>query len=98
MKVDALVGISADAGVRDLSPVQRTRFDEFARWLEGEVRVLDTQLQGAETSLRGLAVGETRSVHDVMIALEQARLSFELAVQVRNKALEAYQEIMRMQV
>ena len=42
--------------------------------------------------------GEDIDLHDLVIAGEKAQLTLELAVQVRNKALEAYQEIMRMQV
>ncbi|MEW6523412.1 MAG: flagellar hook-basal body complex protein FliE [Bacillota bacterium] len=45
-----------------------------------------------------LALGEQVDLHDVVIASEKAKLSLDLVVQVRNKAIEAYQEIMRMQV
>ena len=45
-----------------------------------------------------LASGQAPDLHSVTIAAEKATLSFQLAVQVRNKALEAYQEIMRMQL
>ncbi|MCG0274593.1 MAG: flagellar hook-basal body complex protein FliE [Thermosediminibacteraceae bacterium] len=48
--------------------------------------------------LRKIAAGEEINVHEIMIAAEKARLSLELAIQVRNKAIEAYQEIMRMQI
>lgn len=42
--------------------------------------------------------GEDTDIHDVMIKTEEAKMSLQLAVQVRNKLLEAYQEINRMQV
>lgn len=42
--------------------------------------------------------GELTDVHELMIASEKAVLSLELAVQLRNKAVESYQEIMRMQI
>jgi flagellar hook-basal body complex protein FliE len=48
--------------------------------------------------VRRLAVGTETNVHQVMLALEKARLSLELVVQVRNKLLEAYQSVMQMQV
>ena len=41
---------------------------------------------------------KTENIHETMLALSHADLSFKLMVQVRNKALEAYQEVMRMQV
>jgi flagellar hook-basal body complex protein FliE len=50
----------------------------------------------ADDAIRKLASGETQDVHQVMIAFEQARLSMQLLVEVRNKMVEAYQEISRM--
>ena len=45
-----------------------------------------------------LSTGKTQNIHETMLAVTHAELSFNLMVQVRNKALDAYQEIMRMQV
>lgn len=45
-----------------------------------------------------LATGKVDNIHEVMIASEKASLSLELTMQVRNKVVEAYQEVMRMQV
>lgn len=45
-----------------------------------------------------LATGEVEDLHDVMIAAEKASFMLQTTVEIRNKALEAYQEIMRMQV
>ena len=57
------------------------------------------QLQNqATSSISALATGEKTSLHDTMIAMEQADVSFRLMMQVRNKIVEAYQEIMRMQI
>jgi flagellar hook-basal body complex protein FliE len=56
---------------------------------------------GAERSGRAateLALGQTDNLHQVLIGGEQTRLQFELAMSMRNRVLEAYQEIMRMQV
>ncbi len=54
------------------------------------------QLAADETAARMMA-GKAEDIHQVMLANEQARLSLQLAVQVRNKLVEAYQEISRMQ-
>lgn len=53
---------------------------------------------GADKSIQGLATGQNNGLHEVMLAVEKASVSFQLLTQVRNKAVEAYQEIMRMQV
>ncbi len=45
-----------------------------------------------------LVTGEVQNVHEVMIASQKANLSLQMTVQVRNKVVEAYQEVMRMQL
>jgi len=45
-----------------------------------------------------MVTGESRDLHEVMLAVEKANISFQFLTQVRNKALDAYQEIMKMQV
>jgi flagellar hook-basal body complex protein FliE len=71
---------------------------QFGNWFTQELDAVNTQMVNAERSVQQLASGATTNVHDTMIQLEQARLSFQLAMQVRSRILEAYQEIMRMQV
>jgi flagellar hook-basal body complex protein FliE len=71
---------------------------DFSTWLTQQVGDLNTQLTHASTEVRQLAVGESVNVHQVMIDLEKAKLSLQLIVQVRNKLMEAYQNIMQMQV
>ncbi|POZ63764.1 flagellar hook-basal body complex protein FliE [Chromobacterium alticapitis] len=61
-----------------------------------------TQLEKSENSLGSLlndvATGQAGSLHQVMLKMEETRMQFELFMQARNKVLEAYQEVMRMQV
>ena len=70
----------------------------FADWFDNQVGQLNTQLVHAEQGVQQLAAGDAASLHDVMIRMEEARLSFQLAVQFRSRVLEAYQDVMRMQV
>ena len=60
-------------------------------------KVNDIQVQ-SDKSVQALASGENKNLHEVMIAVEKASISFQFMSQVRNKAVEAYQEVMRMQV
>jgi len=48
--------------------------------------------------LQKLATGQVDNLHQVMIALDEAKMSFQMLVQVRNKLLEAYQDVIRMSV
>ncbi len=52
----------------------------------------------ADQKVNALATGQDVELHDVMLAVEAESLAVSLAAQVRNKAVEAYQEIFRMQV
>ena len=70
----------------------------FGQWFSQQVEQVNGQLQAADGQLQALATGESQNLHQVMISLEEARLSFQLLVQVRNRVLEAYQDVMRMQV
>lgn len=71
---------------------------DFSEWLTQQVANTNDLIIKADDSVRRLALGETENLHQVMIGLEKAKLSFELIVQVRNKLLEAYQDVMRMQI
>lgn len=62
------------------------------------VEQLNGQMQANEQAVQNIALGDADNLHQVMMTMERTRLAFELALQVRNKALEAYQELMRMQV
>ena len=54
--------------------------------------------QGADSMAMDLASGKSQNLHETMLAATQAELGFNLTVQIRNKILEAYQEVMRMPV
>ncbi len=60
----------------------------------GEVNSLQDQAAGA---VKGLMTGSGVDVHQAMIATEKASMAFELALAVRNKAVQAYQQVMGMQ-
>ena len=52
----------------------------------------------ADEAVANLAAGKQKDIHTTMIALEKADISFRLMMEVRNKIIDAYHEIMRMQV
>ena len=71
---------------------------DFGAWLAGTLGSVNQQLVRADQGLQQLATGEAQNLHQVMIALEEARIGVQLLAQVRNRLLEAYQEVLRMQV
>jgi flagellar hook-basal body complex protein FliE len=77
------------------SPAKPASFAQKLSDAVAEVDRLQAERDGLVTDLVSGRIGE---VHDVMTAAEEAQLAFELLLEVRNKLLESYQEIMRMQV
>ncbi|NLJ79136.1 MAG: flagellar hook-basal body complex protein FliE [Tissierellia bacterium] len=72
--------------------------DSFGSFLNNALdRINEQQLIGDEYQRR-LATGDVDNLHDVTIAQEKANVSLQLALGVRNKIIEAYREIMRMQI
>ena len=67
---------------------------QFAQLLAG----LGEMHGQSDAALADLAVGGDRDLHDVVLAVEMESIAFELAVQIRNRLVEAYQEIFRMSV
>ncbi|WP_066366977.1 flagellar hook-basal body complex protein FliE [Neobacillus fumarioli] len=70
----------------------------FANVLQGYLQNVDSTVKQADDLTTKLAAGEVDNLHDVMIASEKAKLALELTVTMRDKAVEAYQDIMRMQI
>jgi flagellar hook-basal body complex protein FliE len=70
----------------------------FAEVLKSSLDEVNGLQQKADAAITALATGDKMSLHDTMIAMEQADVSFRLMMQVRNKIVDAYQEIMRIQV
>ena len=71
---------------------------QFGDMLMKSIAEVNQAQVSADRAAEQIAAGETKNLHGAMIKLEEADISLRLMVQVRNKAVEAYQEIMRMQI
>jgi flagellar hook-basal body complex protein FliE len=85
----------ADEGAPNTAAVNGVGFGEFLKNAIGEVNDLQ---QASTQATNDFIVGKTDSIHEVMIAAEKASVALQLTLEVRNKVLEAYQEINRMQI
>jgi flagellar hook-basal body complex protein FliE len=83
-------GLSSAVASGDLG----TPFSNLFSDAVGQVNALESQARSAAT---GLMTGAGVDVHQAMIATEKAQMGFELALSVRNKAVQAYQSVMGMQ-
>ena len=70
----------------------------FSTLLGQLVQDVNAKQAAAGQAVNGLLSGQNVTLHQAMIAMEEASVSFQLMVEVRNKLLESYQELMRMQI
>lgn len=96
--VEGFVPVRAGEPLTQAAEPTGDAFSKFGTWFGQQLAEVNGQLHRTDSDLQRLALGDARNLHQVMINLEEARLSFQLLVQVRNRALEAYQEVMRMQI
>ena len=71
---------------------------DFIQIVRMGVGNLSENIVDADVALQDLALDKPISTHEVMLTLEKAKLSMSIAVEVRNKLVEGYQEMMRMQI
>lgn len=99
MKVGAF-----DAITQVLDPKKRDFIDNgskqggFMDYLQKALGEVDALQKDTTINVDKLLLGDENYLHTTMIAYEKANLALQLTIEIRNKLLEAYQEIMRMQV
>ena len=72
--------------------------DSFGETFNRTLNEVNRMIQDANTASAKMSIGDVDDIADVMIAAEKASISLELIVEIRNKLLESYRELMRMQV
>jgi len=97
MAIDKLAGFGAPIATRTPVGAPADAGSGFGDTLNRLVQSVETTGTQANTAVAQMVDG-TGDVHDAMIALQRADLTFQLSMQVRNKLVSAYQEIMRMPV
>ena len=70
----------------------------FKEMLGNQIGEVNKLLQGADKASNDVALGKSENLHEAMVTFEKAETALKFLVQVRNKAIDAYTEIMRMQV
>lgn len=112
MDISAISGISALRGLDRTSPASSltgilaerqaettgTLFDSFLNSAIDNIRTANGYLSDAEDEKIRFAMGETENTHDLMIAMQKASTALQYTVAIRDKLLDAYKEIMQMQI
>jgi len=112
MDLAAITGISGVRGIDGISPVSSltgtlaeeqekttgTLFETFLNTAIDNIRTANGYLSDAEDEKIRFAMGETENTHDLMIAMQKASTALQYTVAIRDKLLDAYKEIMQMQI
>lgn len=80
------------------APGAGSRSGDFQKVFESAVNKVEGLRVGAEQSAERFLSGESEELHQTALATQRAEIAFDLFLQVRNKVVQAYQEVMRMQV
>ena len=87
------------AGITDQSrPETEAPKVDFSKHLTGGIEAVDTQLKHAASMPEKLVTGQVDDFYEVAVQVRQADLTFKFAMEIRNKLIDAYREVMRMTV
>lgn len=81
----------------DSHPVAKAKSD-FSKMIQSSIDQATKTEEQSNLAINKLNSGEAKNLHEVMIAVEEADISLKMLVQFRNKALQAYDDIMRLQI
>lgn len=99
MNINAYVNNTKIFNDLQTNPVEGAKkSNNFLDTLEEKLNEVNDKQIASENLTQKFVMGQEEDVHKVMLASEEAKLSLELAVQIRNKLVEAYQEFNRMQI
>jgi flagellar hook-basal body complex protein FliE len=81
-----------------MSPGIAAPSEGFGQMLDGLVSTVEAKQGAAQAATRKILLGDSDQLHQSVIAMQEASVAFTMMVEVRNKLVESYQELMRMQV
>jgi flagellar hook-basal body complex protein FliE len=89
---------SKQSGLDEVAGADEAGAPSFGDFLKNTVQEANSAQVTADRKLEEVAAGRNKDLHGAVLAMEKADVQFRLLTQVRNKVIEAYREIMRMQV
>ncbi len=98
--IDAMRGLSGMTPLDRGKPTQKTEQSgpSFKDALSGFMSDVNSMQTQADQSIEKMAAGEISDVHQVMTSVEEAKTAFNMMMEIRNKVMEAYDEVMRMRL
>jgi flagellar hook-basal body complex protein FliE len=97
MRIDAMDTLFLKPNVTSVEHINEPQ-ESFSTWVSDKVTETNQQLTIADHALNELAAGRVENLHQTMLTLEQAKLSFQYLEQIRNRLMSAYQDLLREQI
>ncbi len=94
----AALGPGLDGTNPSNGPAETADGKTFAESLTESISKVNELQKDADNAIQDLVTGKSENIHETMIAVNKADLAFRMTMQVKNKIVEAYQEVLRMQV
>ena len=100
MNIDSIAPVATE--IINVTEIKNQSVDKsglsFSDYITQYYNDVNANINEADTNLREYAVGNNNNILEIMLSVEKAKTEFELGLQIRNRVLEAYQELMRMQM
>lgn len=94
----ALGGVSPLDGIKSPKKTEQSSGVSFKDTLNGFMNEVNTMQSRADEAIEKMATGEITDLHQVMVASEEAKTAFNMMMEIRNKVMDAYDEVMRMRL
>ncbi len=97
LRPEGIEGANKSAGLKKLTG-ENNSGASFKDTMGGFVDDVNNMQVKADTAIEDFATGKAENIHEVMISMQKAEMSFKFLMQTRNKLVDAYKEVMRLQV
>ncbi len=97
MNISSVSSLFLTPETRPLNSMEQPA-SSFSSWVGEKIAQTNNQLNAADEALTQLASGHAENLHQTMLTLEQAKLSFQFMEQIRNRLMSAYQDLLREQI
>lgn len=100
MSINSINSINTLNNIQQTGKVNKTesKGNEFSNVLEEAIDMLDQSQKATQSANLSLLTGDVDNIHSVIIEAEKAEIALSLALQIRNKIIESYNDIMRIQI
>jgi flagellar hook-basal body complex protein FliE len=96
--IDAIAALAARGDLAGEAMRPESAGTDLYKTLAAGLEQLNSDVVKGQGALQGLALGDMDNLHQLVMGMERARLQFDLLMSARNRVLEAYQEILRLQI